>query len=168
MEAGAPGMVARAVAPVLLVLFSMAPALAQEHSPDASTLLLLHLNGSLAGAQGETPTSSSGVAFEAGIFSNGAYLPPGSQLYYAASGNITGPEGTVEFWFKPRWNGSDGAGHWIVRIGDAGGMRFGKDGGNFWRMILNLYGAGGQPELGAGFYVTSEWLANQWHHCAFT
>ena len=158
----------RAVAPFLLAVLLVAPALAQEHSPDASTLLLLHCNDSLSGAQGETPTTATGVTFEAGIYSTGAYLPAGSRLEYTASGNVSGPEGTVEFWFKPRWHGNDGAGHWIVAAGGPGGMRFGKDGGNFWRMILNLYGAGGQPELGAGFYVTGEWLANQWHHCAFT
>jgi concanavalin A-like lectin/glucanase superfamily protein len=143
-------------------------AAAQEHTPDASTLLLLHFNGTVSGAQGEVPTASAGVGFEPGIFGDGAFFPSGNQLHYASTGNVSATRGTLEFWFRPRWNGNDGAGHVVLRAGGSGGMWFGKDSGNFWRMILNRFAAGGLPELGVGFYVTDEWLANQWHHCAFT
>jgi len=108
------------------------------------------------------------VSFEAGVFSSGAYFPSGNRLLYSSSGNISGAEGTLEFWFKPRWGGNDGLDHCVLRVGGAGGMLFGKDGGNFWRMILNRFGAGGNPELGAGLNLGTEVMPNQWHHCAFT
>ena len=47
-------------------------------------------------------------------------------------------------------------------------MLFFKDGGNFWRSILNRFGSGGNPEMGTGINLSAEWRANQWHHCAFT
>ena len=55
----------------------------------------------------------------------------------------------------------------MLRNGLSGGVLIGKDGGNFWRSIFNRFGPSG-PEIGTGHFITSEWLANQWHHSAFT
>jgi hypothetical protein len=141
---------------------------AQEHTPDANTLLLLHCNGDLTGTQGETPAQATGVTFESGVFGNGAHFDAGNQVYFSSEGNISSLQGTLEFWIKPRWNGNDGLGYVVLRYGVEGGMLFFKDGGNFWRLILNRYGFGGKPELGAGINLSAEWRANEWHHCAFT
>ncbi len=144
-----------------------APLFAQEHTPDQHTLLLLHFNGNLNGAQGETPTQAQGVAYEPGIFGDGAYFGPGNQVYFASAGNLSSTEGSLEFWIKPRWNGNDGQNHVVLRYGNEGGVLFFKDGGNYWRSIFNRYGFY-NPEIGTGLYVGGEWQANQWHHCAFT
>jgi hypothetical protein len=142
------------------------PLFAQEHRRDRHTLLLLHCNGNLKGAQDETPAQAEGVAFEPGIFGNGAYFAPGNQVYFPSAGNINSTEGTLEFWIKPRWNGNDGQGYVVLRFGVGGGMYFAKDGANNWRSIFNRFGVG-SPEVGVAFNV-SAWQANQWHHAAFT
>lgn len=151
----------------LALAASSLPLLAQEHTPDQHTLLLLHFNDDLNGAQGDTPTQAQGVTFEPGIFGNGAYFAPGNQVYFPSAGNINSLEGTLEFWIKPRWNGNDGQNHVVLRYGNEGGVLFFKDGGNYWRSIFNRYGFY-NPEIGTGLYVGTEWQANEWHHCAFT
>ncbi|MBK8167976.1 MAG: Ig-like domain-containing protein [bacterium] len=155
------------VAATALLLTATSPR-AQEFTPDDHTLLLLHGNGSLTGAQGETPVLSTGHAFTGGVFGQGIDLPTTAQLRYAATGNALATEGTVEFWVKPHWSGNDGQDHMVFSWGTGGGLLMGKDGGNYWRIILNRYGEGGQPERGAGWNVSGQWTAETWHHCAFT
>ncbi len=160
-------MVRRLALPLCLAMLATT-GLAQEHTPDAATLLLLHGNGSLAGAAGEVPVAASGTSFATGVFGQGIQLPTGCQLTYAAANNITATQGTVEFWLRPNWNGNDGQDHLVLTWGTWGGILTGKDGGNFWRIIVNRYGPDGTTERGTGLPVGGEWLANQWHHCAFT
>jgi hypothetical protein len=136
-------------------------------APAATTLLQLRFEGNPNGESGETPTTVSGVTYEPGILGSGAYLGPGNQLRYAAASNISATSGTAEFWIKPRWNGNDGQDHYALELGVSGGILIGKDGGNFWRIILNRFGGAGGPELGAGLFV-NDWVANQWHYAAFT
>src|SRR5437867_10022023 len=135
---------------------------------DTNTLLLLHFENSLTGEAGEMPISASGVSYEPGVATNGARFAPGNQVFFSAVDNILATNGTLEFWIKPRWNGNDGQGHAILSFGGAGGLLFVKDGGNYWRSIGNRYGAGGQPEVGVGINISSEWRSNEWHHAAFT
>jgi len=142
---------------------------AAELTPDGHTLLLLHFNDSLAGSGGETPaTPVSGITFENGLFGSGAALAAANQLKYAREGNIDAQSGSLEFWIKTNWSGDDGEGHFILSLGASGGILLGKDGGDFWRCIFNRYAAGGVPEVGCGFYLTSAWVPGQWHHAAFT
>jgi len=113
--------------------------------PAATTLLLLRFEGNPKGESGERPRTASGVTYEAGVLGSGAYLGPGNQLLYAASGNISATSGTAEFWIKPRWNGNDGQDHHALQFGVSGGILIGKDGGNFWRVILNRFGGPAVP-----------------------
>ncbi len=140
----------------------------QALTADEHTLLLLHFNDTLDGAQGEIPVLASGVSFESGIFGEGIYLPPGNQLFFLSANNIDTVRGSLEFWIKPRWDGNDGQNHYLLRYGGAGGMLFGKDGANFWRSIFNRYASGGHPESGTGIFINDEWNAEEWHHAAFT
>ena len=158
----------RQIALVLSLSFVAAAGLAQEHVPDGNTLLLLHFNGSLTGAAGEAPVVSAGTSFTSGIFGQGVQLPPGCQLTYAAANNLAAAQGTLEFWVRPNWNGNDGQPHLVLTWGTWGGILAGKDGGNYWRIIVNRWGPNGTPERGTGIPVGDAWLANQWHHCAFT
>ncbi len=134
-------------------------------SPD--TLFHLHFDGDLTGVNGEVPTQASGVTFEDGMFGSGAYFSVGNQVFYQSADNIDSAEGTLEFWIKPRWNGNDGQNHLLLQFGGEGGILFTKDGANNLRSILNLFGAGGNPEVGAITNV-EDWSAHEWHHCAFT
>ena len=152
---------------LLLVAGVVAPLAAQEFTPDAHTLMLLHGNGSLVGAAGEAPATSSGVAFTAGVFAQAPDLLPGAQLSYPAAGNISAAAGTIEFWLQPHWNGNDGLGHVVLAWGTWGGILVVKDGADNLRLMINRWGDHGQPEHGAGFNIGA-WTAGQWHHCAFT
>lgn len=154
------------VAACLLVAVA-APALAQEFTPDAHTLLLLHANGTTTGAAGETPTSSTGVAYATGIFGQALNLPTGARLQYAAAGNLNAAAGTIEFWLKPHWNGNDNQTYVVLAWGTWSGIMVVKDGANNLRLMINRWGGGGLPERGAAFNVGG-WTAEQWHHCAFT
>src|SRR5882672_2949248 len=136
-------------------------------TPAATNLLQLRFEGNPNGESGESPTAVSGVTYEAGVLGSGAYLGPGNQLRYAASGNISATSGTVEFWIKPRWNAGDGQAHYVLAYGGSGGILIGIDGGSFLRIILNRFGGTGDPELGAGMFINN-WVANQWHYAAFT
>ena len=154
---------------LLAALCGQGDAAAAELTPDGHTLLLLHFNETLAGSGGETPaTPVGGVTFESGLFGSGAALAAANQLQYDRAGNIDSQAGSLEFWIKPNWNGNDGAGHFILSLGAAGGMLMGKDGGDYWRCIFNRYAAGGNPESGCGWNVSAEWVSGQWYHAAFT
>jgi hypothetical protein len=140
---------------------------AQELAPWNDTQLLLHFNGTPDGSAGETPATAEGLDYAAGKFFEGLALGSGGQLRYPAAGNLTATAGTVETWIKPDWNGNDNQGHVLLQWGGAGGLLICKDGANNLRIILNRYGAGGQPETGV-FTNIGSWVAGQWHHVAFT
>ncbi|UCF95669.1 MAG: hypothetical protein JSW39_17980 [Desulfobacterales bacterium] len=97
----------------------------------------------------------------------GAYFSPGNQLFYESHANTDSTQGTLEFWIKPRWYGSDGLSHYVLRYGGRGGLLFGKDGGGYWRSILNRWAGNELPEVGIGVYI-NDWLPDEWHHAAFT
>ncbi len=137
---------------------------------DGNTSFLLHMNNDLVdfSAQAKTPTLSSGVFFEPGVVGSAAYFSTSNQLMFSSGTSISGTNGTLEFFIKPRWNGNDGQSHSILMFGGAGGLLFQKDGGNYLRCIVNRYGAsGGNPEAGVGVNI-SDWVSNQWHYVAFT
>lgn len=159
--------IATMIAIVCLLAGLAAPGAAQEFTPDAQTLLLLHANGTPTGAAGETPTGSTGVAWTSGIFGQALDLPTGAMLQYAAAGNLEAPAGTIEFWLKPHWNGDDNQTYVILAWGTWSGIMVVKDGANNLRLMINRWGGGGLPERGAAYNVAG-WAAGQWHHCAFT
>ncbi len=151
----------------LLLAMAAGPAVAQEFTPDAHTLLLLHGNGNALGAQGESPLAATGVGATIGVFGQAIDLPGSARLTYAAAGNLAMAAGTVEFWLKPYWNGNDGQTHIFLAWGTWGGLMLAKDGADNLRIMVNRWAANGLPERGAGVNVGGEWTAGQWHHCAF-
>ena len=153
---------------VLLLLFEPARMAAGEIDSDEHTLLLLRFNNSLNGVDGESPSSSSGFSYAPGVSLQAAFLADPNDVTFSTASNLDATQGSLEFWIQPQWDGNDGQDHYVVQAGVAGGILIGKDGGNFWRIILNRYGAGGSPEVGTGFFITNEWSAGEWHHAAFT
>ena len=140
----------------------------QPLTPDSSTLLLLHLDNSTDGAQGEVAQQAPGITFKAGRFQNAAGFAAGSHLTYLANGNMNSVCGTQEFWIRPTWNGNDSKRHVILSWGAGGGLMFFKTQQNTLLMMFNRWAPNGIPEFFAGGCSISNWLANQWHHVAFT
>lgn len=90
------------------------PANSQEHALDEHTLLLLHCNGNLDGAQGESPVQALGISFAPGIFGGATHFGAANEVRFAGAGNISSMQGTLEFWIKPAWNGEDGQTHVLL------------------------------------------------------
>lgn len=134
----------------------------------AGQTLDLRFERSLSGQGGEIPAANEGVAFGRGAVEWGGVFGDATELRYPASSNILANEGTLEFWVKPSWSGSDGQGHAFLHWGaSGGGIIVLKDGAGYLRGIFNQFGIGGKPEMGVGFGV-STWTAGRWHHVALT
>lgn len=134
---------------------------------DATTLFLAHFDGVADGAAGQQPLAATGVAYETGVLGQAATLTGASDLTVRRPEHLRGLRGTIEFWLKPTWNGDDGQSHVALACGTWGGLLVVKDGGGYWRLILNRWAPGGTPEMGVGLYVGG-WTPGAWRHCAFT
>ena len=89
-----------------------APYVSDEH-----TLLLLHFDGSYAGADGELPVQASGTTFVPGVFESGVLIDNVDSLFYEKVCNLLPESGSIEFWLKPNWNGNDGLHHQFINDG---------------------------------------------------
>ena len=96
---------------------------------DANDLLVLHFDNSLTGENGEIPAQSSGVTFAPGVSGQGVQVDSGDLLKYATTGNFNAPAGSIEFWIKPMWNGSDTTTRSFFSVGN-NQLLLVKDGGN--------------------------------------
>jgi hypothetical protein len=130
-------------------------------SSDSHTLLLLPFDGALTATDGASPIQASGLTFEAGIAGSGVLVDGADRLDYTSAGNFGTTAGTIEFWIKPRWNGNDHSGHFLLAMGDT--LRVVKDGADNLRFVLG-------PEDSEAYqgYNLGEWIANEWHHVAVT
>ena len=129
---------------------------------DVNDLLVLHFDNTLNGENGETPTQASGVTFAAGVSGQGVQVDSGDVLKYATAGNFNAPTGSIEFWIKPLWNGSDTTARYFFSVGN-NQLLLVKDGGNNFRFLLKS----DDSEAFQGYNLGS-WVANQWHHVAVT
>jgi hypothetical protein len=126
---------------------------------DIHTILRLPFNGGLASSDGETPAQASGLTLEPGIARSGVLVDGSDRLAYRSAGNLRAAAGTIEFWIKPRWNGSDHTTHFFFTLGDA--LWVVKDGADNLRFILGKE----DSEAHKGFNL-GNWAANEWHHIA--
>jgi len=69
--------------------------------------LLLHLEGSAAGANGEAPTLAQNPAYDAGKWGQALALPADGRLQFARPDNLSLDEGTIEMWVALRAAGDD-------------------------------------------------------------
>ncbi len=134
---------------------------------DGSTLFLAHYEGDATGTA-DAPDVATAITYDAGVMASAANLGTSTDLRIGAARHIGAAQGTIEFWLRPEWNGNDGAGHAVLEYGVSGGLLVMKDGGNYWRLIVNRWGPGGAPEMGVGVYIGNTWTAGAWRHCAFT
>lgn len=138
-----------------------------EFASDGYSPFVLHGNGSLSSDDGDTPLTQGAVTYSSGVFDQALFLGTGNDLTYEAAGNIDETVGTIEFWIQPQWNGNDGQDHVLLRYGVDGGMLLQKDAANNWRLILNRFSAGGNPEVDVALNI-GDWLAGRWYHAAFS
>lgn len=131
---------------------------------DEHTLLLLHLDGSYTGEQGEVGTPN-GTTFEAGRFGQGVAFDLGDTLTYATADNLERTAGAIEFWVRPNWDGDDGQDYAFFEVGTSwdNGIRLAKDGANNFRFLVWA----GSAEYGIAHWV-GDWQAGEWHHMAAT
>lgn len=133
-------------------------------SVDAHTLLLLHLDGSYNGEQGEAGNASN-TSFTAGQYTDGVLITGTGRLTFPSSDNISRDQGAVEFWFKPNWDGTNTTARYFLANGVPfnNGFQIVKDGANNLRFMRWR----GASEDGIGYNISS-WKANEWHHIAVT
>ena len=143
---------------------------------DVDTRLLLHFNSDLQGVDGETPISPSELSFEPGVIGESVYVPsPGGFLVYHQEANISAAEGTVEFWFKPSWSGSqDSVTRYFFNAGLPfdNGMDLSIDGANNLRFIQwgdDPVTSAPETDVERGLAASGEDLQEgRWYHLAAT
>lgn len=159
---------------LLVLLAAMGGRATAQLTADADTLLLLPLDGSTAGAQGESHALAGSIAYAPGVFGQAARFTNLSVLHYATAGNITATQGTVEFWIRPSWNGNQQEHHHFFSVGQPfnNGLVFAIDSANNLR-FLQWGDDPSTPEVetsverGVG-YGAAHWVAGQWYHLAGT
>ena len=131
---------------------------------DEHTLLLLHLDGSYDGEQGEHGTPN-GTSFEPGRHGQGVLVDDGDTFTYPTAGNLDRTAGSIEFWLRPSWDGDDGQDYAFFEVGTSwyNGIRLAKDGADNFRFIVWA----GSAEYGIAHWV-GDWQAGEWHHIAAT
>lgn len=134
------------------------------YTPDGHTLLLLHLDGSYEGAQGE-PGIAAGTVFTTGQYGQAAAFDDVDTLVYTTTGNLNREQGAVEFWLRPDWDGDDKQSYTFFEVGDTwfNRMRIMKDGADNLRFML----WDDAVERGIATHV-AHWTAGEWHHVAVT
>jgi len=134
------------------------------YAVDAHTMLLLHFDGSNAGAQGE-PGMASGTSFASGRHDQGVLVDDADTLTYATADSLEREQGAIEFWISPQWDGDDGQSYTLFEVGNGwfNRLRIMKDGANNLRFML----WDSNTETGVAYNV-AYWQAGEWHHVAAT
>lgn len=133
-----------------------------EFEEDGDTLFLCHWNNDYTCiANGSGTATYVSTTFKTGRFGQGVALEQTdtSNLTYPTASNMNKTNGTIEFWFKPNWNYSDGNSHYFW---DSTGSRFlmYKSTGNFTAIYTN-----GAPAIAAW---PINYTADNWYHVAYT
>ena len=149
---------------LISVLLSSVISTSAQSDVDANTLLLLRFENTLNGEQGETPVQNVGVSFESGVLGQGILIDGSDLLQYATAGNFNMPEGTIEFWMKPRWATLDHNFRVLFSLGFGPNNDFVlvKDGAANFRFIINA------DDSEADHFSFEFWNPNQWRHIAVT
>lgn len=135
--------------------------------------LLLHLDGSATGANGESPALAQNLAFAAGKWGSSLALPAGGRLQYPAANNLQLNQGTLEMWVALRADGTNP----VYSARDHVLFQYQSTNGDF----MQIAQSGSSRILYAGGTVNSQWEsaygsqgsmagwhAGDWHHLAFT
>lgn len=132
------------------------------YTEDSHTLLLLHLDGSYDGVQGEVGNAI-GTEFASGRYGQGVLFDSSDTLTYTSANNLNRMQGAIEFWLLPNWDGDDEQSYVFFEVGKnwENRMRIMKDGANNLRFMV----WDSMSEYGVSYNV-SDWQAGDWHHVA--
>jgi hypothetical protein len=135
--------------------------------------LLLAFDGTVGGANGETPLLAASLQFTNGRWGSALALPASGRLRFAATNELPLDQGTLELWVALRADGTNSAYashdqvlvHYRAPNGDSLQIAQSRTSG-----ILYVGGTvNGQWESAYGGRADMRsWLAGQWHHLAFT
>jgi hypothetical protein len=158
----------RAIRVLLLATILVCAALpALGAAADQGLIFYLPFEQSLearAAAGDSQPAVAEGVTFAQGVRGLGAAFGKTSSLAYATSRNLNKAEGTLEFWIKPEWPGSDPI--WRCFFIEDGPYEEGENTIRFWHPGALRFDPCRTKQL---YYVPStNWQPQQWHHLAAT
>ncbi len=167
---------------LLSLLFFLPNAPQGPYLPDEHTLLLAHFDESISADYSRgfpfamVVPNPHGYRLERGRFGKALRIFEGCRLIYKGDdGNINVAQGTIEFWLKPDWDGTDESlrPFMSIRVGEnnyinlnkAGKAPYGKLGGGI---------CGPDETKKEGFtyyrfkYDCSHWKRGEWHHYALS
>lgn len=137
-----------------------------------TSLLDLSFDDTLAGANGETPTTFTGVEYADGVSGKGVTLEGSDKLHYSPQGNIDLTAGTVELWVKPLWNEATARDDHRFLLAateeyQKNELRLYRRGGEGLHIIqFTLMDGNGVAATVAG--SIDRWKVDEWHHVAAT
>ncbi len=109
--------------------------------------------------------SPAAVTFLPGRYGLGAAIGAGSALTVAMPSVETLPQGAIEFWIRPQWDGGDGRDHVFFALASGWFNRIRIAKGRDNRLSFTMWD-GRRSSVVA--YDVSEWRAGEWHHVAVT
>jgi len=108
--------------------------------------------------------SAEALTYEPGRDGDGVRISAASPLVLPAAGEVTEERGQIRFWFRPDWNGDDGARHRLFEARSAGGNGFfiEKEAAPYEGLVFYLV----EPGLpGHGVWMSGKGLrAGEWVH----
>ena len=138
--------------------------------PDAGASLLLPFDGDLADPNGLQPSVAEGVSFTPGRFNQAVLIESSSRLQYPL-GDFTAGRGSVEFWAKPNWPGTDKNHHVLLEIGDPERnpdsdergyrLRLAQENGGLYVWVTDF-----EDINRAAWGSVVDWQPGKWHHIA--
>lgn len=147
------------------------PWLDAPFAPDESTLLLSHFDGTIHAdhSAGLGLAEGGGNLLPDGRFGGAISIGDYQTLSFEGRQQFPAPEGTIEFWLRPQWNGNDGRVHSVFNAAGAGQNQLSIN-----KLANGRFGAGmfGTPAGSDQFVYAradadiSDWRAGQWHHVA--
>lgn len=135
--------------------------------------LLLHFDGSVAGANGEAPFLAQNVSYASGKWGGCLSLGSQSRLQFIQTNNLHLDQGTIEMWVALRADGSDpvysAQDHVLFSYHSPNGDYMQIDEDRIGHVIYAGGTVAGQWESAYGSLGNmSSWKSGVWHHLAFT
>jgi len=96
----------------------------------------------------------------------GAYFPPEARFAFADAGNVKNNAGTIGFWMKPNWDGTDPRNASLVQYHTenwANRLQIFKNG--IYLRYLFTDNTGNETNLSVDM-AKEQWVAGDWHHVA--
>lgn len=131
--------------------------------PDASLAVPFNGNGESLGAM--VPIVDEHVDYN---LDEGAYFPPEARFAYGDAGNVKNNAGTIAFWIKPNWDGTDPRNASLVQYHTedwSNRLQIFKNG--IYLRYLFTDNTGNETNLSVDMQRDG-WVAGDWHHIAIT